>query len=473
MRRAVIVDACKLALRDDLLIYLETEAGKQALHIAPGGRRARVCTTKRRFRRADFATGPRLDELRRRLTGTTLAAIEQAAGERCCAFHWTGTDGARAVTVTVELFGPRGLWCLLDPEGRIVELSRLATTRHRDLSPGHPYRPPPTATNAPARAEPTPRFAAPSLAEIDRIFTAADLAEEAGAEQARLERALAKAERKLGHRIDGLQRQSDSAREAPAARLRADLLLAYGFGVTKKQSELIAPHPEDPEVEVRIPLDPARSVQAQAEALYRRARKLEDSVAVTAERLAAAQAEREPLTELRRQLEAATNEDEVAAVAAALQARGVLPRERPAPADPKLAKATKGEGFRRYTSAEGYPILVGRNNQENDRLSLRVARGNDVWLHIGRGHAGSHVVVRLPRGKTASLETMLDAATLAVHFSKARGAPHTDVIYTAAKFVRKPKGLPAGAVVPGQTKTIAVRFEEARLRRLLDQQPDG
>jgi predicted ribosome quality control (RQC) complex YloA/Tae2 family protein len=78
------------------------------------------------------------------------------------------------------------------------------------------------------------------------------------------------------------------------------------------------------------------------------------------------------------------------------------------------------------------------------------------------------VVVRLPKQKTASLETMLDAGTLAVHFSKARGQLRVDVVYTLKKHVRKPKGSPAGTVVPSQTKTITVRLDEARLRRLLD-----
>ena len=97
----------------------------------------------------------------------------------------------------------------------------------------------------------------------------------------------------------------------------------------------------------------------------------------------------------------------------------------------------------------------------------RAARGNDLWFHVGQGYAGSHVVVRLPRTKTASLETLLDAATLAVHFSKARGNPSCEVIYTQAKHVHKPKGLPPGAVVPSHTKTLHVRGEEARLTRLL------
>ena len=78
------------------------------------------------------------------------------------------------------------------------------------------------------------------------------------------------------------------------------------------------------------------------------------------------------------------------------------------------------------------------------------------------------MVVKLPKGKTASLETLLDAGTIAVHFSKARGADKADVIYTLAKHVRKPKGSPPGSVVPHHTKSLQLRVDATRLRRLLD-----
>ncbi|HIE69796.1 MAG TPA: DUF814 domain-containing protein, partial [Planctomycetes bacterium] len=86
---------------------------------------------------------------------------------------------------------------------------------------------------------------------------------------------------------------------------------------------------------------------------------------------------------------------------------------------------------------------------------------------VGGGRPGSHVVVRLPRQKTASLETLLDAATLAVYYSKSRGEPRIDVVYTFRKNVRKPKGLPPGAVVPTLTKTVTVLADDKRLSRLL------
>jgi predicted ribosome quality control (RQC) complex YloA/Tae2 family protein len=99
---------------------------------------------------------------------------------------------------------------------------------------------------------------------------------------------------------------------------------------------------------------------------------------------------------------------------------------------------------------------------------MRIARGNDLWLHVGGGFAGSHVVVKLPKQKTASLETLLDAGQIAVHFSKARGAKTCEVLYTPRKFVGKQKGAPTGQVTVTRGKTILIGADPERLRRVLN-----
>lgn len=228
-----------------------------------------------------------------------------------------------------------------------------------------------------------------------------------------------------------------------------------------------------------LELDPAKPVVVQAQSRYEKARRLDDSRSVNAQRLAAATHERDALQPLAAALAALTIteldlEEQLAPLRSQLQRLGALPKQKATPPPAGTAGAGKqkretgaGENFRRFVSAEGYPLWVGRNNEQNDRLTLRIANGNDLWLHVGGGRPGSHVIVRLPKQKTASLETLLDAAMLAVHFSKARGEPRIDVVYTQKKHVRKPKGLPAGAVVPAQTKTITVLHDDERLARLL------
>ena len=86
---------------------------------------------------------------------------------------------------------------------------------------------------------------------------------------------------------------------------------------------------------------------------------------------------------------------------------------------------------------------------------------NWLWIFSNRSW------ICLPKEKTASLESLLDAATLAIHFSKARNAQRCEVIYTTAKNVRKPKGLPPGKVTAAHTKSLDVEVSPERLQRLL------
>jgi predicted ribosome quality control (RQC) complex YloA/Tae2 family protein len=122
--------------------------------------------------------------------------------------------------------------------------------------------------------------------------------------------------------------------------------------------------------------------------------------------------------------------------------------------------------YREFVSGEAATVLVGRGAADNDRLTLRVARPHDLWLHA-RGVTGAHVVVPLTKGKSCSPETLVDAATLAAHFSDLLGEPVVDVIYTPRRFVRKRKGSAMGSVTLEREKVIAVRVEAARLERLL------
>lgn len=465
------------AAEDLLLVLQRGEDHKQFVHIALGGPRARVTTTTRRFTKAHHTRQQTRDVLRRELEQTTLYDVITAPGERRCEFVFRGQAGER--TLVVELFGARGLWALLDGDRAVLALSRTVETAVRSLRPGDPYRPPP-AGGAP-RVN-SSRFAAPVLAAIDACFTAADLLAGGRREHEALHRAATRALHKATQKSTGMRRQLAACGEADAMRAEAGLMLAYAHDA-KRGAKVMTVYDPETNAAMEIDLDPRRPVAEQARALFDKARRLTDGRAVTEARLAEAEAEAEALRSILAGITAIDPQLDSAIELLAPQ-RAELERMRALPAAPKSqskspsrsqSKKTTagkagaaGENYRRFVSAEGYQILVGRNNAQNDRLTMRVAKGNDLWLHVGGGRPGSHVVIRLPKLKTASLETLLDAATLAVHFSKARGERRIDVIYTQKKHVRKPKGLPPGAVVPSQTRTVTVDRDEGRLRRLLD-----
>lgn len=484
LRGATVLEVVPLAGAsgcDDLLLVLqlplraEGEHGRKAfVHLAPGGARARVCTTSRRWPKDAFLRGPTRDALHRELASATLHHLVQPDGERRCTFGFRTAAGDRQLVV--ELFGARGLWALLDAESRVLLLSREVQTAVRTLRLGDAYTPPPAAAGPagePPRAEMESRFAAPVLAAIDALFTEHDLAADEVREHEQLLRAAGRALQKATQKAQGIGAQLADAGRSQALRQDADLMLAYAHTAKRGSRSMTFPDPLTGEPRT-IELDPSQPVVVQAQTLYEKARRLDDGRAMSEQRLAEATAQVALLEPVVARLgalapEAPDRRETLAAIRTELQELGVLARERtPVPGRPKRAPEPRGETFRRFVSAEGYPILVGRNNEQNDRLTMRTAKGNDLWLHVGGGRPGSHVVIQLPKQKTASLETLLDAGTLAVHFSKARGEPRIDVIYTHKKHVRKPKGLPAGAVVPSQTKTVTVHLDEARLQRLLN-----
>ena len=118
-----------------------------------------------------------------------------------------------------------------------------------------------------------------------------------------------------------------------------------------------------------------------------------------------------------------------------------------------------------FTSG-GFAIYVGRTAKENDQLLRRHVRGSDWWLHT-RDYAGGYVFIKVEKGKSVPLDTLLDAGNLAVHFSKGKNSQKADVYYTQVKYLRRAKDGPLGLVLPTQEKNLAVTADPARLKRLL------
>ncbi len=117
--------------------------------------------------------------------------------------------------------------------------------------------------------------------------------------------------------------------------------------------------------------------------------------------------------------------------------------------------ASKGRPYR-TVEFEGFEILIGRGDAENDELSFRVARPNDIWLHVGGGTPGSHVVVRNPDRVDVPRLVIERAAAHAAWFSKARNASRVDVHWCRAADVSKPRGAKQGLVQLRRHKRIRV-----------------
>ncbi len=110
--------------------------------------------------------------------------------------------------------------------------------------------------------------------------------------------------------------------------------------------------------------------------------------------------------------------------------------------------------FREFQLAEDYVLYVGRNAANNDELTVKFAKPNDIWLHA-RGSAGSHCVLRMPPKTEKPPKNILQkAAQIAAYYSQARNAKYTPVAYAEKKYVRKPKGADSGSVTMARETVI-------------------
>ena len=121
------------------------------------------------------------------------------------------------------------------------------------------------------------------------------------------------------------------------------------------------------------------------------------------------------------------------------------------------AVASKGRPYR-TTTVEGFAVLIGKGDSENDQLTFEVAEPEDLWLHVGGGTAGSHVIIRNPdRLQQLPRSVIEQAAALAAWHSKARNARRVDVHLCCAKDVTKERGAPAGQVTLRRWTRVRVR----------------
>jgi predicted ribosome quality control (RQC) complex YloA/Tae2 family protein len=110
----------------------------------------------------------------------------------------------------------------------------------------------------------------------------------------------------------------------------------------------------------------------------------------------------------------------------------------------------------RYELPGGWVVLAGKNDQDNDQLSLKIAKANDWWFHV-RGLPGSHVVLQVPAGEEPDNNTLKLAAAVAAWHSKKRESNMVAVSCTQARFVTKPRGAKPGTVEIRKEKVLKVR----------------
>ena len=442
---------------------------------------ARLILQQGRVHQHKGAHAPAFDRFAEELAGAKLARIEQIGGDRLALLEFRNAPSGERRALVLELLGRHANVTLLGPDDRILEVlvpQPEKGGRPPRLAPGQVWQPPGGAARAPREpqpsiestwAEPEERPPGPvkDRAPLSwRVECALGRAADGALREDARRQLQARAKRRLDRARGGLQglvKRAAAAEELERLRQDGELLKAALSTLRRGDREAVVIDWFDAEqAERRIPLDPKRTPQENLQRHFDRITKLEmQAASLETERTRAEERIRalEQLLE-----EAATTSDPEGLDASAVE-RGLLehlqstgPRKKPTAA-PRLP-------YRSYRSSDGFEIRVGRTARDNDALTLRHARGLDLWLHTA-DVPGSHVILRVERGRPASDQATVEAALLAVHFSPARGALRCPVHVVERKHVHKPKGAKPGLVSLAGGRTLTVRADPERLEALL------
>lgn len=256
-----------------------------------------------------------------------------------------------------------------------------------------------------------------------------------------------------------LEMDLKQAEDAEHHRQMGELIMANVYRLSKGDHEAVVENffAEDAHI-IRIPLDVRLTPVENAQRCFRKYTKLKNGQSEILIQLTQAQAEIDYLESVLLQIEQTSEASNLEAIRMELADEGYLKsRGRKKDKRPKSAPI-------QYRSSEGFEILVGRNNVQNDELTLKTASNKDIWFHT-KSVPGSHVIIRT-QGKVASEETLYEAAMLAAWHSKARLSGQVPVDYTEVRHVSKPSGAKPGMVIYVQYKTLFVTPDEAVVKKL-------
>ena len=460
-----------------LRVYLSCQADTGRLHLQHG-----------RLQRHTGPEGPFYKRLQAELAGAELRRLQQVRGDRMALFEFQAEGGRRALLL--ELTGRHANMVLLGKGDEVLDVLVPAPKKrqHTRLVVGENWAPPPGSPpsgDLPSLEDSLPEpeelplsvqrgheHRAPLSYLVEMALAPVAAADAADTLRRDLLRRLERRRARTQSALHGLKRREEAAAGAERVKQDGELLKA-AQGQVPRGAEFVdlADYFDEEAKTRRIQLDRKLTAGENAEKYFTRYKKLLRSAdGIEAER-ARHEGKHAALVELIERLE--RGEEDPGEIERGAVEAGLL--ELRQEGDERKRKApAKRLPYKVFSAAKGSEIRVGRSARDNDALTFRNAKGNDLWLHTA-DTPGSHVVLCLAGKGDPDPEELLDAATLAVHFSPLKEASRADVHTARVKEVKKPRGAKPGLVTLSGGKTVHVRMQPARLQRLLSREapPSG
>lgn len=294
---------------------------------------------------------------------------------------------------------------------------------------------------------------------LDAFYEERDRIERMRVRSQDLLRLLTTASDRLSRKINAQRAELEQCARRDALRRFGDLISANLYRLEKGQSSaLLEDFYEEGQPAVAVPLDPLLTPAQNAQKYYKEYRKQRTAEEMLTVQIRQAQQELAYLDTVFEELSRAADERDLTEIREELTGQGYLR------APKGMRRQPASQGPMRFESSDGFPILVGRNNVQNDRLTLRQAEKNDLWFHT-KNIPGSHVVL-VTKGREPTPEAISEAALLAAVFSRGRDSSDVAVDYTRVRNVSKPQGAKPGMVIYVKNRTVYARPDAAAAEKM-------
>ncbi len=397
---------------------------------------------------------PWVMKARAELRGRILQSIEQLGDDRIVELKFSGSPSR---SLLVELFGKSKVLILGAKREIIVPLVGNTASGF--------YRLPPDDRLSVHNDNRFGKADCKTLSvnrAVEEFYSSRAAEHRLSAAKAKLRKELRAKEKKLLRKISAMEKDLKRTEKTEELSRQAQAIKYQLSTLRKGQNRALLPDPFDPSAQmIEVELDPALDPLQNMQKKFSKAKRLNGAKGKIGPRLTHARAELENLRELYLRVAMADSEQalsELRPQTDSLKATAFS-------SSTTRNKSKRRQPYRIYTSAKGLTIMVGKSGKDNHQLTFHVAKGHDMWFHA-TGAAGAHVVVRLERGKDLDEQSLLDAATLAATNSPSANDSKVEVTYTKVKNVHPIKNAPPGKVSVSNVRTILVRMEPERIRRL-------
>lgn len=254
---------------------------------------------------------------------------------------------------------------------------------------------------------------------------------------------------KLGHKKQKLIEELLKAQEADTLKLYGELINANLYRITPGLTKISVENYYNPGEQVEIELDPHLSPAENAQHFFKRYNKAKIAYKEKNIQLEETDKDLQYFESVLQNIESAVSPEDIEEVRQELVHEGYIKKKNVSTKNKKIQSQPL-----KYTSSDGFTILVGKNNIQNDILTLKTASKSDIWMHT-KEIPGSHVIISA-QGKEVPDDTIREAAALAAYYSKGKLSENVPVDYTIVRNVKKPNGAKPGMVIYDHYNTIYI-----------------